>query len=158
MEIEEKIKRKSFNLLSELNAQIIHPKEIKRNYVETGILFLRAQNIRPLKTDLSNQVFVSDDDAEILKNNEVLKEDILITRTGANFGQCSLYLENKKAIGSSHTFILRNLNLSPYFVAVFLNTKYGRSLIDKGMYGGLQPEITSRHLFKIPIPKFNKRA
>lgn len=43
-------------------------KEIKRNYVDTGILFFRAQNVRPLSINLtSNSVYISEEDAERLK-------------------------------------------------------------------------------------------
>ena len=34
--------------LIDFQANIRHPKEIKRNYVENGVLLLRGQNVRPL--------------------------------------------------------------------------------------------------------------
>ena len=39
---------------------------------------------------------------------------------------------------------------------ILLNSKYGRSFIDKGMYGGVQPEIAPFYLYKIPNPILNK--
>ena len=118
------------------------PKEISRKYVDDGIAFLRAQNVRPMSVDLdSNAVFISAEDAYELQNNALNRKDILLTRTGANFGQCAIYLEDRQAIASSHTFIIRSGNLNPFFLAVFLNTRYGKMLIDKGAYGGAQPEV-----------------
>ena len=137
----------------DFRVEIKHPKEIARRYVNEGILFLRAQNVRPLSIDLTaSPVFISEDDAEKLKGNEIFHKDILLTRTGANFGQCAIYLEDEEAIASSHTFIIKSGSLNPFLLTVFLNTSYGRTLINRGMYGGSQPEIAPYFLMQIPIP------
>ena len=153
LKVQKQLEEISVHRLIDCQVKIQHPKEIKRNYVADGVLFLRAQNVRPLSIDLTtNPVYISEEDAEHLKDNALHYKDILITRTGANFGQCAIYLENGKAIASSHTFIVKSGNLNPFFLAVFFNTKYGRKLIDKGMYGGSQPEIAPYFLYQIPIP------
>ncbi len=140
------------DLLS-FNVKIKHPKEIKREFVNKGIWFLRAQNVRPLNINSSNKVFISRNNANKLKDNLILENDILITRTGANFGQCALY-NKTEAIASSHTFIVKSGDINPYLLSVFFNTTYGRKAIDRGMYGGSQPEITPYNLLKIPFPNF----
>lgn len=142
--------------LSNIDYLLIHPNEMKREYVgNNGKWFFRAQNVRPLKIDLSNQVFISNEDAKRLSKNSIKKYDVVITRTGANFGQTALYNIDNFAIGSSHTFILRNDFFNQSYLAVFLNTRYGRRMIDKGAYGGLQPEIAPYYLSNIPIPVFS---
>lgn len=156
IDFEKLLKSKKFKSLSNIKFKIIHPSEIKRIYVESdGVWFFRTQNIRPLKIEQSNDVFISDDDAKKLKNNLIKKNDVVITRTGANFGQTAIYNIDKIAIGSSHTFLLRNEYFNQSYLAVFFNTKYGRKLIDKGMYGGAQPEIAPYYLSNIPIPDFD---
>jgi len=153
----ERILKVDNKTLEDFNVKIYHPNEIKREYVEkNGILFVRAQNVRPLKFDLSNKVYISKEDAEKLKKNSILKKDILMTRTGANFGQACLFNENIKAIASSHAFVIKSGNINPYLLVVFFNTKYGRNMINKGMYGGLQPEITPTFLIKIPFLNFSR--
>lgn len=156
LEVQEQMARKGCRQLGDFQVEIKHPKEINRNYVEAGTLFLRAQNVRPMAVNLTNNpVFVSDADAEKLKENVLQYKDILITRTGANFGQCAIYLEDSKAIASSHTFIVKSGDLNPFYLTVYLNTKYGRVLIDKGRYGGLQPEIAPQFLRQILVPLFD---
>lgn len=152
--IDNLLRKKSYKDLKDFGVKIYHPNEIKRNYVDSGgILFLRAQNVRPLDVDLdSNKVFVSNEDAKKLSRNQIKYADILITRTGANFGQCAIYLEEEIAVASSHTFIVKTQEINPFFITVFLNTKYGRKLIDKGMYGAAQPEIAPFYLYRIPVP------
>lgn len=139
--------------------EIIHPAEFPRRYSDDGWKVIRTQNVRPLRMDFdSNQVFISDEIARKMIQNHLRKEDILITRTGANFGQCSLfYAEEKPALATSHTFILRtNDQIDSAYLALFLNTVQGRLLIDRGMYGSSQPEIAPRFLLRMPIPRFSE--
>jgi len=154
LSIDTQLRNSPFKDLKDFGIRIYHPNEIKRNYVDSGgVFFLRAQNVRPLEVDLeSNKVYVSNEDAKKLNRNQIKYADVLITRTGANFGQCAIYLEEEKTIASSHTFIVRTQELNPFFLCVFLNTKYGRKLIDKGMYGASQPEIAPFYLYRIPAP------
>ena len=151
--IQERLQAISSCKLGDLPVEIKHPKEITRNYVDEGVIFLRAQNVRPMSIELeTNKVFVSADDARTLGDNAIRYKDILMTRSGANFGQCAIYLEDAAAIASSHTFIIRSAVPNPFFLTVFLNTTHGRKLIDKGMYGGSQPEIAPAYLYQIPVP------
>lgn len=139
--------------LIDFQVNIRHPKEIKRNYVDDGVLLLRGQNVRPLSIDLTaNPVYISEEDAERLQDNTIYYKDILIMRSGANVGQCAIYLENSPAISMSDTLIIRSGNLNPFFLAIFLNTKYGKALIERGKYGSAQPHIAPPFLYQIPVP------
>ena len=156
LQVQRRLEAIGSHKLIDFQVNIRHPKEIKRNYVDNGVLFLRAQNVRPLSIDLTaNPVYISEEDAERLKENTIQYKDVLITRSGANAGQCAIYLENSYAISSSHTFILKSGNLNPFFLAIFLNTKYGKALIEKGKYGSAQPEVAPYFLYQIPIPNWN---
>ena len=156
LKVQNQLKKISSHRLIDFQVKIRHPKEIKRNYVDDGVLFLRAQNVRPLSIDLtSNPVYISEEDAERLKENTIHYKDILITRSGANAGQCAIYLENSYAISSSHTFILKSGNLNPFFLTIFLNSRYGKTLIERGKYGSSQPEIAPPFLCQIPMPVWN---
>jgi type I restriction enzyme M protein len=48
--------------------------------------------------------------------------------------------------------ILRNKIINQSFLAVFLNTIYGKEQINKGMYGGVQPEVAPYYLKNILFP------
>ena len=153
LEMKHQLEEISSRRLIDFQVKIRHPKEIQRNYVDDGVLFLRAQNVRPLSIDLtSNPVYISEEDAERLQENMIRHKDILITRSGANAGQCAIYLENSDAISSSHTFIVKSGKLNPFFLAIFLNTTHGKALIERGKYGSSQPEIAPYFLYQIPMP------
>jgi hypothetical protein len=134
--------------------QIIHPHEIIREYVEEdGVWFLRAQNVRPLQIDPRNKVMISKVDADTLTRNVVKQGDVLVTRTGANRGQCAFYDRDERAIASSHTFLIRPKSIDPEFLTLFLNTSHGIAQINKGVYGAAQPEIAPYYLGNIWVPK-----
>ena len=155
LEVENKIKKLQFIQLKDTDITIKHPAEIERNYVDNGIWFFRTQNLRPLKIEEdTNKVFISNNDAEKLQKNIIKKDDILITRTGANYGDCAVYNLSNLAIASSHVLIVKNTFFNQSFLSVFLNTKFGKLQIDKGVYGGLQPEIAPYYLKNIYIPIF----
>ena len=125
--------------------EIIHPQEIRRQYVEKGgIWFLRAQNVRPMRIDPTNQVLISKGDADTLSQNKIEADDVLINRTGANW--CAIYDREERAIASSHIFIVRPQKIDPEFLTVFLNTHFGKAQIEKGVYGSVQPEIAPYYL------------
>lgn len=137
--------------------QIIHPHEIIREYVEEdGVWFLRAQNVRPMQIDPRNQVMISEADAGKLTRNVVKRGDVLVTRTGANRGQCALFDREERAIASSHTFLIRPKTIDPEFLTLFLNTSHGVAQIDKGVYGAAQPEVAPYYLGNIWVPKMGE--
>ena len=155
LQVQRRLEAIGSHKLSDFQINIRHPKEIKRNYVDNGVLLLRGQNVRPLSIDLTaNPVYISEEDAERLKENTIHYKDILIMRSGANVGQCAIYLENNNAISMSDTLIIRSGNLNPFFLAIFLNSRYGKALIERGKYGSAQPHIAPPFLFQIPVPNW----
>lgn len=135
---------------------IIHPYEIEREYVEKeGVWFFRAQNLRPLEISENDKVFISATDAAILARNQLQVNDVILTRTGANAGDCALFDSDEFVIASSHTFIIRSQIWPHPFLVAFLNSYYGRSQIMKGRYGAAQPEIAPNYLRNIWIPNFS---
>lgn len=142
-------------LEDDASLSIRHPAEIKRNYVsDGGVWFLRAQNLRPMHIDDGNKVFVSDEDAKTLSRNILREGDLLITRTGAA-GTAAVFAK-KTALASSHIFIVRSKMFCHYYLMAYLNCRYGRLLADRGIYGGLQPEISQTYLKGMPVYRASK--
>ena len=153
LKIQRQLEEISSHSLIDFQVKIRHPKEIKRNYVDDGVLLLRGQNVRPLSIDLtSNPVYISEEDAERLKENTIRYKNTLIMRSGANVGQCAIYLENNNAISMSDTLIIQSGKLNPFLLTIFLNTRHGKTLIDRGKYGSAQPHIAPPFLYQIPMP------
>ena len=149
------LQSKGAEKFGDMNPTIIHPHEIVRAYVEEGgAWFFRAQNLRPMAIDETDKVFISALDADTLRRNRIENGDVVITRTGANAGQCALFNSTEPAIASSHTFIVRSESWSHPYLVAFLNSIYGQSQILRARYGGAQPEVAPYYLRGIWIPRF----
>ena len=160
LNIIEKLKEHGVQQLKDDNLNIIHPKEIERKYVgneDAGTWFLRAQNVRPMRIDEGNRVFISLEDAECLKDNNLRNGDVLITRSGANRGDSAVFNSTTEAIASSHTLVVRTNMITPEILVGFLNSKFGKPQIERGVYGAAQPEVSPYYLKNIWIPKFSGR-
>ncbi|MGC6517661.1 MAG: hypothetical protein ACON49_06500 [Candidatus Puniceispirillaceae bacterium] len=156
--VENKLSDISTSSMFQKGVKVIHPNEIKRNFVsENGVQFVRAQNVRPFFFNTNaNPVFISKPDSKRLSKNVITHGDILLTRTGANFGQCCLYIEEVESTASSHTFIIKSGTIEPAFLVVLLNTTYGRQILDKNMYGAAQQELAPYAIYNFPAPDFTK--
>ena len=152
LKIQHQLEKISSHRLIDFQVKITHPKEIRRNYVDNGILLIRGQNVRPLSIDLTfNPVYISEEDAERLKENTIHYKDILITRSGTT-GHSAIYLESNHAISMSDVLIIQSGILNHFFLTIFFNTKYGRALIKRGKYGSVQTHIAPSFLYQIPMP------
>jgi restriction endonuclease S subunit len=145
--------------LSELVYTIKHPGEIERVYVDNGNPFILTQNINPsfFILQFNEQRFITEEQAVQIPQNKILEGDVLMTRTGANFGDSCIYLGglDDNSYVSSHTLIIRP-KISGEYLAVFFNSKIGRSLINRGVYGASQPEISPEYLKTLLVPVFNE--
>ncbi|MFQ5867679.1 MAG: N-6 DNA methylase, partial [bacterium] len=92
---------------------------------------------------------------ERLKRTEVEKHDILIACSGVGaVGRvCLIHFEPGKSCTGA-VFILRIVNPNPYFLTVFLKTKYGMSQIERPKVGVGTVNITGSDVFSFRIPIF----
>ncbi|MEI6606251.1 MAG: DUF6577 family protein [Verrucomicrobiota bacterium] len=81
---------------------------------------------------------------------------MVITRTGANFGQCAPILTDEIIYACADLLIVRKGSVSGAYIATFLNTAQGRLLLDRGSYGMAQPHIAPTYILTIPVPRFKK--
>ncbi|HBC59501.1 TPA: hypothetical protein DCZ14_03810 [Candidatus Azambacteria bacterium] len=136
--------------------KILHPTEIKRVYEERGIQILLAQNVRNNELDFSNVVFMSESAKEELKRNKLQYDDVILTRSGANFGQSASYKVADEIYACADVLVIKNSKeIKGGYLSTFLNTKQGKALLDRGSYGMAQPHIAPSYLYNLPIPRFD---
>ncbi len=138
--------------------KILHPTEIIRVYEERGIQILLAQNVRNNELDFSNVVFMSESAKENLKRNKLQYDDVILTRSGANFGQSASYKVDDEIYACADVLVIKNSKeIKGGYLSTFLNTKQGRALLDRGSYGMAQPHIAPSYLYNLPISRFDKK-
>ncbi|MEM5793557.1 MAG: restriction endonuclease subunit S [Candidatus Aenigmatarchaeota archaeon] len=158
LKVKNQLLNTEFIYFKNLVADIIHPKEIKREYEEEkkDYLFLLAQNVRPLMLDLSEKKYLSKEKIKLIVRNKLEKGDILFVRSG-NVGDITVHFGKPEKVVSSADLLVAKPKSTfkyPFYVGIFLNTKYGRNLLLRGVYSGLQPHIAPSYLNTIPIPFF----
>ena len=150
--LEKQKTQKLENLLTDIRYGIY----TEPDYLEEGVDFLRGSNLCAYGID-----------GDILKVNKLaipnekylLKEgDLLIARSGS-VGQISIIApEFKNATFGSYTIRFRVQNINPYFLYVFLKTKYGRLQVKRLSTQVSQPNINVPNLKLIKILKVDPKA
>jgi type I restriction enzyme S subunit len=124
-------------------------------YVQSGIPFLRSQNVRPFRFDPTEIKFITPEFHGKLKKSALRPTDVVVTRSGANTGQCCIIPPGLTDANCSDLVILRpSAKLNPWFLMYVLNSDWGRATIAGGVVGAAQHHfnIGVARLFTIQLP------
>ena len=137
-----------FKSLADYKPLILHPTEVARIYEEEGLQFLFTQNIRGNFLDFSHTEFLPYSVEEQIKRNKLQAGDVVVTRTGANYGDAAPYDGTPSPIyASAHCIIIRCKEISGGYLSTYFNTEIGKSLLKRGVYGAhnqkLRPTISA---------------
>ena len=159
-QIVESVRFDVFNLgvlISDI-ASGITPKVDEDYYTDSsGLPFLRVQNVTGQGIDLSDVKFIKREVHEgMLKRSQLKKDDLVFTITG-RIGSVAVVPDNFEGNINQHSvrFHLKaqiaNININPHYVAVFLNSKLGRSLAIREVTGGTRPALDYKALYSLKI-------
>lgn len=126
------------------------------NYLDIGVPFLRVQNIMQNYFNLNDIVYISKADDEILKRSRLNRGDMLLTITGA-YGKAAVVeqdLENANI--NQHSVKIETKDINPYFLATFINSKYGQLQCDKKITGVTRPALDYQVIRDFLIPQFSQ--
>ncbi|MBS0646509.1 MAG: restriction endonuclease subunit S [Verrucomicrobia bacterium] len=133
------------------------PKGGEGVYKETGISFIRSQNVYDGFFKEEGLAFIDEGQAQKLDNVAVEQNDILFNITGASIARCCI-VEDKflPARVNQHVSIIRaNEKVLPkYLQLVITSSEYKNQLLEIGEGATSRQAITKAQLeeFKIPIP------
>lgn len=127
------------------------------NYIvwrESGIPYLKAENIKEGYIDFSDTMYIDRDVHEILKKSEVREGQILLAMSGT-IGNAALAYKIPKYLNSNQDIakITLRRGYSPFYIAAFLNSKYGKLQTQREIVGSVQQHVFLWQIknFKIPI-------
>ena len=124
-------------------------------FVDNGIPFIRNENVKVVFLDLENIKYISHKEHKENIRSEIVHEDILLTSIGT-VGNAGIFLQDKfeKANISQNLVKIRvnRKNINPYYLVIFLNSKYGRFQILRFVQGNNQPYINFPSIKKILVP------
>jgi len=151
-------KQSGDKLLVEYGVKVIHPAEVKRIYSEEGTLkIVLAQNVRDNVMDWTIIKKMDSSKLPLISRNLLIKEDVLVTRSGANFGQTSVITiepEKEDLFACADVLILKPGKIGGPLLSTFLNTRVGKLLMTRGVYGAGQPHVAPSYISRIPFPEY----
>jgi type I restriction enzyme, S subunit len=138
----------------------VTPKGGSTVYQETGIPFIRSQNVYNDGFYFDEIAFISEKIHEEMKGSKVLFGDVLLNITGASIGRCFPYLSTDEANVNQHVCILRpNEKIITEFLHYLMISEIGQNQITSGFKGsgreGLNFETIKN--FAITLPKKNEQ-
>ena len=153
-------KVKPLKTLSELITNGNTPKGGSENYVESGVIFLRSQNVWRNKIELDDVAYIDAATHQSMKKSSLHFKDILITKTGrintenSSLGRAALFLgKDDSANINGHVYLVRlNGSILPEFVVTILTGEAYRKYIRKVCVGGIDKrQINVDQVEEFPI-------
>jgi len=107
-------------------------------YASAGTPFLRSQNVRPFRIDLSDVKFIDDAFRSELKKSELRPGDVAIVRTGYP-GTAAVIPDDLPLANCADLVIARPKDeVHPEFLAMFLNSSFGKRMVADKSVGAAQ--------------------
>jgi type I restriction enzyme S subunit len=107
-------------------------------YVESGIPFLRSQNISPFRLDESNLKFINQDFHKKLKKSALSPGDVLVVRTGYPGTACVLPRRITVANCADLVIIRPSEGIDSYYLCCLFNSVWGRGKVAGNLVGVAQ--------------------
>ncbi|WP_421905803.1 restriction endonuclease subunit S [Mameliella sp.] len=131
-----------------------HVGPMAKRYVDSGMPFLRSQNIRPFRVDLTDVKYIDEDFASELTKSELRPGDVAIVRTGY-LGTCAVIPEDLEVANCADLVIATpGPKLLPDFMALLLNSDFGKKLVAGAAVGSAQKHFnvgsSKKAIFPIP--------
>ena len=129
-------------------------------YRETGIPFLRSQNIRAFRYDSKNLMFIDSDFHTQIKKSSISADDVAIVRSGYPGTTCVIPKEIKIANCSDILVLTTKPEvLNPHFVAIFMNSQKGKEIVFEGKVGMAQQHFNTKKLQEtfLPLPSISEQ-
>lgn len=115
-----------------------HVGPMAKRYVSTGTPFLRSQNVRPFRIDLTDVKYIDEGFTQELGKSELRPGDVAIVRTGYP-GTCAVIPDELELANCADLVIARTgPKLNPHFLALLLNSSYGKALVAGASVGAAQ--------------------
>lgn len=127
-------------------------------YQETGIPFLRGVDIKEGYADFSNVIYIDETSHRLLWKSEVIEGQVLLAMSGSVGNATVARPTWKYPVNSSQDLAKITLKpgYDPYYVATFLNSKYGRFQTERLPVGSIQQHVFLWQISSIKIPFFEK--
>ena len=139
----------------------ITPKGGNETYLNTGIIFIRSQNVLVGKMNLSEVAYISLEQHKKMSGSKLMAGDVLLNITGASIGRsCIVPSSIVEGNVNQHVCIIRTKrNLDANFLCQILNSYHGQNQIEKFQAGGNREGLNFQQIrsFEIAYPPIKEQ-
>ena len=136
-----------------------HVGSMKTEYKESGIPFLRSQNIRPFEVSMDNAMFIDEAFHRALKKSQLRPGDLAIVRTGYPGTAAVIPPELPDSNCSDLVIVRPSKEVNPHFLAAFFNSAFGKQLVLGKIVGAAQKHfnITAAKEVMLHVPPMQEQ-
>lgn len=160
-EIPEEWEVKVLGELAQFIGSGVTPKGGENVYKDSGIPFIRSQNVYPNRLILENVAFIDEVQHEKMKRTEVVERDVLLNITGASIGRCTdVPVGFNKGNVNQHVCIIRlNEYANERFISTTINSPLVKKQIDSFNGGSSREGLNFQQVraIKIGVPKIKEQ-
>jgi type I restriction enzyme S subunit len=136
------------------------PKGGSEIYPDSGIPFIRSQNVHFNGLRLNDVSFIDFETHKSMKGSKVIKNDVLLNITGGSIGRCCIVeIEGEMNVNQHVSIIRTTFELVNYFLNYNLNSDLGQSQVLFNLTGGNREGLTIDGIrnFRITIPPLKEQ-
>ena len=145
------------NLGSQINSIRYGTGSPPGKYLENGIPFIRATNIKKGTIQDTDMVFLSEDVVSEIEKCQVCEGDLLIVRSGINTGDCAIIPQKYNGAYAAYDLIIEIDYPKNIFYNLLVNSEYGKAVIRTLSRRAGQPHLNSDQVksLSFPLPEPN---
>lgn len=118
-------------------------------YVEKGIPFIRATNIKNNSIVKNDLVFISAEDANKIKKCELTEGNLIVVRSGVNTGDAAVVPKEFDGAYAAYGLIIELERVHSVFYSFLINSAYGKAIIEPLSRRAGQPHLNAEQLREI---------
>lgn len=140
------------SFIEEIGQGDVPRKNRDEKFVERGVRFIEVEHIKNTGIYFYDTRFVTESQYKRLKRVELVQDSMLIVRSGATIGKVAIVAKvYDKAVVNGHINRIICKKINPYYITVFLKTKYGQLQLERLQRGVAQPELNFEEISSIEI-------
>jgi type I restriction enzyme, S subunit len=132
-----------------------HVGETAEHYRESGVAFLRTQNVRRMSINREGMRYVTSDFAKRSRKSTLRYGDVVVSRVGANRGMAAVVPADLDGANCANILVVTpGSNLVPEYLAFLINSHQGLTELMGDSVGSAQGVINTHTLrtWVIPLP------
>lgn len=133
----------------------------EREFAKKGLRFLHSTNITEIGINYKkDEKFIKPKSNMDISKAHAKVGDILVVRVGNGcIGRTAIVASRKDTgVVSDCIFMIRVKNISPYFITIFLKSRFGKDWINLQKHGSATTCINQSNILTLPVPLLNKKT